>query len=1102
MKLISLLFKSCIHFRILAVIFILISSTVSYADAPYPSLQEGIEKGKIETPYYLKNENQLRARGINSPGILPDGSNPYGPNRLPDEDFRAIAILVNFSDNESQVNATFFDNLLYGSVTGTVRDYYNEVTYGNLTIVTLNMPSALGWYQAPQTYDYYVNNDNGFGYYPRNAQKLAEDAVTLADPYVDFSQYDNNGDGYVDALFIIHAGPGAEFTGNDNDIWSHKWSMHTPQSVDGVWAYTYSMEPEYWQIPGDMTCGVYAHEMGHSVFGLPDVYDRDNSSRGLGCWSLMAGGSWNGNLGDSPAHPDAWCRSQMGYTTPVNLTTNVTNYPVPAIETDTTLVRMWTDGNMGDQYFLVENRQQVGYDAALPGSGLCIYHVDESVFTQNDNEWYPGHTGSGHYLVALEQADGLWQLEHGTNGGDGGDPFPGSYNRRTFDDLTTPDTRSYAFNSTTMAARNISNSMALMTADFEVTAMVNNPDIEVTPISFTFNIEENDTTSDLLNIANTASSGSQNLEWSIVEPAKNLMRSQRGSNNITEVSWVEEDPISGTISPGNSQNVQISIDGTGLTAGVYSCTLSVSSNDPDENPVLVPVNLNVSAALTNTPPVAVNDTATGREDLTLQIDVLTNDHDTGGTLDPASVAITGNPAHGQVSVDPETGEVTYHPNLDYYGNDNFSYTVDDDQGAASNEATVAITLVSVNDPPVLTGIPDVTFEEDSVFTLTLNSYVSDVDHSVNQINFLADVIEARLMFPEEGNRHIEIDPSDLIVSIDPATHAAVFTTSVDSSGIFTVVFTAVDDSGATDTDTISVTIAPLNDPPVISALPYIEFREDHTLHYPVADWYPFVSDPETPDLSLSFNVINGSQVSTDCYLDSCYFRASENWFGPDTLWLVVSDGLAVDTAALFVEVAPVNDPPFFCDLMDSLLITADSSVHVCVWDYVADADDPDSLLSFQFTAVSGNLQLKYDPLNGDLAVEPITGMSGTEVLHLEVWDDSSAYADDSITVIIEEPVSLNNSLVENIPGCYSLKQNYPNPFNPATRITFSLPRTEQVRLAVYNICGQKVATLADRQMEAGIHTVEFNGLNLASGIYFYQLETTGFSEIKKMILMK
>jgi immune inhibitor A len=136
---------------------------------------------------------------------------------------------------------------------------------------------------------------------------LTEDVVYLADPYVDFSQYDNDNDGYVDALFVIHAGPGAEHTGDPNDIWSHQWNTGYPPYVDGVYVTTYSMEPEYWSSPGDMTIGVYCHELGH-VFGLPDLYDYGFDSQGVGRWSLMAVGSWNGPMGSSPAHPDAWSR--------------------------------------------------------------------------------------------------------------------------------------------------------------------------------------------------------------------------------------------------------------------------------------------------------------------------------------------------------------------------------------------------------------------------------------------------------------------------------------------------------------------------------------------------------------------------------------------------------------------------------------------------------------------------------------------------------------------------------------------------------------------------------------------------------------------------
>jgi parallel beta-helix repeat protein/predicted outer membrane repeat protein len=286
---------------------------------------------------------------------------------------------------------------------------------------------------------------------------------------VNYADYDNDGDGYVDALFIIHAGPGYERTGNPNDIWSHKWEMQLPQHLDGVIDSVYSMEPEYWDDPGDITCGVYAHEMGHSVFGLPDLYDYDYDSRGLGSWSLMSGGSWNGPLGSSPAHPDAWSRMQMGAVVATILSADLLGASIPAIEETPAIFRLWTCGAVGDQYFLVENRRQTGYDTYLPDQGLLIYHVDQAV-SNNNHQWYPGHTDEGHYLVALEQADGQWHLEQNINSGDGGDPYPGTTSNRTYDDNSTPDSRDYNFNTTDVAVRNISDSAPMMTGDLYVGA--------------------------------------------------------------------------------------------------------------------------------------------------------------------------------------------------------------------------------------------------------------------------------------------------------------------------------------------------------------------------------------------------------------------------------------------------------------------------------------------------------------------------------------------------------------------------------------------------------------------------------------------------------
>ncbi|MDD5088095.1 MAG: M6 family metalloprotease domain-containing protein, partial [bacterium] len=444
-------------------LLLLLPANRSAAMPPHPDLLEQIRAGEVPEPYYLSHHAELTARGLNAP--MRTRSLHELLHRSLDEDLNILAILVDFSDNGQRTPADDFDVLLFDSARGSLRNYYQEVSYGNLTLTTVNVPGALGWQRAPQSYSYYVNHNNGFGSYPRNAQKLAEDAVHLVDAVVDFSRYDNDGDGYVDALFIVHAGPGAERTGNGNHIWSHMWSMN-PQVVDGVTTEIYSMEPEFWNAPGDMTCGVYAHEMGHSVFGLPDFYDYDYDSEGLGKWSLMAGGSWNGPLGATPAHPDAWCRMTMGFVTPVCVTSDMPFVAIPNVETAPLIYRLWTNGNQGQQYFLVENRQRTGYDAAIPGEGLLIYHVDDQRHG-NDNQWYPGYTEDGHYQVALEQADGLWNLEQNMNSGDGGDPFS-TATGSNFTQLTVPDNRSYASQDTRVGVRRVSASGDTMTAGLYV----------------------------------------------------------------------------------------------------------------------------------------------------------------------------------------------------------------------------------------------------------------------------------------------------------------------------------------------------------------------------------------------------------------------------------------------------------------------------------------------------------------------------------------------------------------------------------------------------------------------------------------------------------
>lgn len=396
------------------------------------------------------------------------------------DSFRLLAILIRYSDVPASTPAADFDTLLYRAGTGSVRDFYYECSYGQLDLVTVNLPSSVGWVGAANTAAYYANGEYGLGSssYPNNARRLVEEAVALADPLVNYSLYDNDGNGWVDVVMVIHTGQGAEFTGDTGDIWSHKWSI-TPSARDGVFVGSYAMMPEYWSNPGDITIGVFAHELGHG-FGLPDLYDTDYSSRGIGRWSVMAGGAWNGVLGNSPSHFDAWCKIQLGFLTPITPTSQLLGAPIPQAATDSVVYRLWDGGIVANEYYLVENRQRTGFDAGLPGDGLLIWHVDDNVLGDNTQEWYPGHTSSGHYLVALEQADGLFQLEQNQNNGNSGDPFPGSTNARSFNSITTPSSLSYSGAVSFVTVTNISNSGSLMTADFSV-SLVSGVEDDVRP---------------------------------------------------------------------------------------------------------------------------------------------------------------------------------------------------------------------------------------------------------------------------------------------------------------------------------------------------------------------------------------------------------------------------------------------------------------------------------------------------------------------------------------------------------------------------------------------------------------------------------------------
>jgi len=359
--------------------------------------------------------------------------------------------------------------------TGSMRDYYLENSFDGFDLTG----EVHGWIRMPQTYSYYVAGQRGTGgAYPHNARKMVEDAVRTADavdPTLDWSQFDNDGsdglphsgddDGVVDGLLVVHAGPGYEETLNRNDIHSHFWTVVDPELVvDGVRVFQYMTDPQ------DGRVGVFAHEFGHNL-GLPDLYETDGGgSSVVGVWSIMSLGAWlssNGlpfgpNAGVRPAHFDAWSKVTLGFVTPDTVTDNLTARVLEPVEDSPEILRLWTNGEDSDEYFLVENRAPHGFDQGLPFAsfvtgGLLIWHIDEGLATNDD----PGHP-----LVRLEQADHRRDIEFGVNQGDRGDPYTLGVQ---FDRASTPSSRSYAGAETQVAVRTIQTAGgANFQADFAV----------------------------------------------------------------------------------------------------------------------------------------------------------------------------------------------------------------------------------------------------------------------------------------------------------------------------------------------------------------------------------------------------------------------------------------------------------------------------------------------------------------------------------------------------------------------------------------------------------------------------------------------------------
>lgn len=375
---------------------------------------------------------------------LKAGSNPQKEklNNFPTiGEVHSLVILVQFADTKfSTVGSDahqFFNNMLNepgftysNGANGSARDFYLNSSNGRFQ----PQFDVIGPVTLPEKYSYYGANQGSSVDNPARLEQFVREACTLADPLVDFSQYDHNQDGYIDNIYFFYAGKGEADSGDGNAIWPHSayysdiasqaGTAQTSLKLDGVEVgnYTCSNEINGTIItPQPAGIGTFVHEFGH-VLGLADHYDVNYgiTTFAPGYFDTMAQASYNNN-GNTPAAFSAYERACLGWIDLTVLKNGVDTLNVLPDLNDSNKAYVVPVGGTNDQeYFIMENRQQKGWDAFIPGHGMLLWHIDYDAKAWEKNEL--NITGT-HQRVDIVEADN--KLTDNTRAGD---PFPGTSN--------------------------------------------------------------------------------------------------------------------------------------------------------------------------------------------------------------------------------------------------------------------------------------------------------------------------------------------------------------------------------------------------------------------------------------------------------------------------------------------------------------------------------------------------------------------------------------------------------------------------------------------------------------------------------------------------
>jgi immune inhibitor A len=419
---------------------------------------------KMMDTVFINTVAANKPSAFKSKAVLQGASNSVSALSLRgmDETLQPVLLLrLSFTDQDFSYSRSDFQNLIFSTDpdAGSVARYYLENSYQQFHLQPAQETQGTvndGIIDVRLPYAHPNFGDN----YGSRSQALVRDALAKIDEYINLKAFDRNGDAVLSSselsIVLMVAGYENAYGGSsapEPRVWAHKSDI-SGISLDGIAVTGFAMFGEQHQ-NHLATIGIISHEMGHLLFDLPDLYDRQGDSNGIGRWGLMGLGSWNtrgGYSGSSPAHMMAWSKAKAGFLKPEDVMGDELEFSLASATHLPEAMRVWLDPFRHGEHFLLEYRQQSRLDGALPGEGLLISHIDDWVGYGTSG---PQNDVAEHKLVDIEEADGRNDLDQLENRGDRLDVYNDAYGQDYFGSSSLPASLDYQGNMSGVEISNI-----------------------------------------------------------------------------------------------------------------------------------------------------------------------------------------------------------------------------------------------------------------------------------------------------------------------------------------------------------------------------------------------------------------------------------------------------------------------------------------------------------------------------------------------------------------------------------------------------------------------------------------------------------------------